>query len=127
MRATALIAALAIAPGPVSAADGNLAGIYSNLSYNDEAGDLLGVEMMVVPTDSDHYAIFVQCAAGGLPETELTQSVQSGATLSFRMSADLCGRGRYQATVSWKGMRLQYLERKGDPPIFLKRKKSYWE
>ena len=66
----------------------SLAGIYSNLTYNEEGGDLLGLELLLVPEgDLNHYAVAVQLAEGQSPQLAIAHvEVKKNAfTLSFKL------------------------------------------
>jgi len=63
-----------------------LAGIYSDLTVNQESGDLVGLELLLIPTaKKGHYQVVVQMSEGETPMVALTTiQVASGAfALSF--------------------------------------------
>ena len=83
-----LVAVSASVSLEVPAADPHsLAGIYSSLTYNEEGGDLLGLELLLVPEgDLGHYAVAVQMAEGQSPQLAITHvEVKNNAfTLTFK-------------------------------------------
>ena len=87
MACAALCAAFAV---PVTAGDAapKVTGIYSDLAYNAEAGDLLGMELVVVPGTSNYgpgYMVFVQIAEGGAPYTAVVPLVVRGRQVEFTL------------------------------------------
>lgn len=102
-----------------------LSGVFSSLYYNQEGGDLLGMEMVIVPAGLGGYSAFVQIAEGGEPETALVPLKVSGTRVEF----DWPNSGSYskvhfkgvlgpkEITISWPSGDVEHL----------KRGKSYWE
>jgi hypothetical protein len=101
-----------------------VAGVYSNLRYSQEGGDLLGMELLVVPSATG-YTAFVQIAEGGAPYTAVVPVAVAGSQISFTLPPD----GAYG------GMRFDGELRGGSLVISwpagtnetLRRGKSYWQ
>jgi hypothetical protein len=69
------------------AAPPHAAGIYSNLRFNSEGGDLLGVEIILIPraaSDSEYQAM-VQIAEGGAPTAALVTATVHDSEITFRV------------------------------------------
>src|SRR5665213_1126761 len=68
-----------------SQAPTQIAGIYSDLRYVEEAGDLLGTEIFIVPSAGGMaYVAFVQEAEGGPEDPVIVPVVQKGNQVSIR-------------------------------------------
>ena len=67
-RRRCVVMALFLAHSVVMAGEPKrITGIYSNLAYNQEGGDLLGMEVFIIPSDErsgNSYTAFVQIAEG---------------------------------------------------------------
>lgn len=101
-----------------------IAGIYSDLHYSQEGGDLLGMELLVVPTESG-YAAFVQIAEGGAPYTAMTPVGIAGTHVSFELPPG-GAYGGVRFTGEWNGSSLVVTWPAGDVET-LRRGKSYWQ
>jgi len=65
-----------------------ITGIYSNLTYNQESGDLLGMELLVVPSRQNQeaaYSVFVQISEGGAPFTAVVPLKVTGTNIEFTL------------------------------------------
>jgi hypothetical protein len=111
-----------------------LSGIYSNLQYNSESGDLNGMEIMIVPAPSSGgdvaWRAFVQLAEGEAPSSDVVSlTVNTGRdALTKNINA-------YQLVFTFAGVKyiglvgskeMQLRAEKG-PMQHLLRGKSYWE
>ena len=61
-----------------------LSGIYSDLQYNAEAGDLNGMELLIVPQESGWRA-FVQISEGGAPYIAIVPLTVKGNQIAFML------------------------------------------
>ena len=68
-------------------ASGGVIGTYSSLRYNSESGDLNGLEITVVPTDSGLIAV-VELAEDGINELHLAKVKKSDGKLLFAPRLD---------------------------------------
>jgi hypothetical protein len=102
-----------------------ITGMYSNLEYIEEAGDLVGIEVYVVG-GSEGYVAVVQCAGGGPGSPVVTPLVISGAEISFQLpeGQEDCGTS-FSGAVSKEGLRGRFggeIEERWIP-----RRKGFWE
>jgi hypothetical protein len=97
-------------------------GTYSNLHYNSEAGDLLGMELLIIPSKAGYVAC-VQVAEGGVPFVAVVPFSVSGVQVQFTMPASYGGQ---RITGSFTGTKLVLRWPKGQQEILL-RGKSYWQ
>lgn len=113
-----------------------IAGIYSDLSYNQESGDLGGTEIFVVLGGGPdvHYFAFVQEAEGQPLDPVIAPVILKGEKATIRARfADytLLFEGKFSKT-SFDGT-LTVSSKSGkksassSEPFHLKRQKSYWE
>ena len=106
-------------------------GIYSDLHYNSEGGDLLGTEIFIVFSDANGVAFF-QCWEGGTTMPVVVPVKVEGDGISFSVPTPSLGEGKYQGNVSAAGFDGTWHHRLGngsfsDEKIHLKRTKSYWQ
>jgi len=69
------------------AAELKVSGIYSNLRYHQEAGDLLGEEIIIFPSN-EGYSALVQIAEGGFPYAALIPVKINGNKIEFSFPND---------------------------------------
>jgi hypothetical protein len=126
-----ILALLSLCALEVSAAEKpaqRIIGIYSDLDYNDEGGDLLGMELIIIPSggsDLATYSIFVQIAEGGAPYVALVTAHVKGKRIEFTLPpGEPYGKEHFvgefkgiELTVHWSGGTVEHL----------KRGKSYWQ
>jgi hypothetical protein len=127
---------LLVAVFPVSARaqpKQQIAGIYSDLAYNKESGDLNGTEVFIVlgaGTDA-HYVAFVQESEGQPADPVIAPVVEKGGKVSVRARfADNIF--QFDGKISKTGFDgTLTMESRGGKmstePFHLLRKKSYWE
>ncbi|MFC1542541.1 hypothetical protein ACFL4M_01455 [Pseudomonadota bacterium] len=60
-------------------------GIFSNMKYFEEAGDLVGQELFIFPGCGD-YCVLFQIAEGGFPYAELLPLEVNGNKIGFALS-----------------------------------------
>jgi hypothetical protein len=75
-------AALAL-PVKANAEDINPVGTYSNLRYVEEAGDLIGEELTIIPQPGGKFSILVQCDAGTLGPSVFVPAVVKNNLVTF--------------------------------------------
>jgi hypothetical protein len=109
------------------------AGVYSNLHYNKEGGDLLGAEVLLFPSDGPTgFAALVQLAEGGAPASFLVPARVTGTRVQFAIPE-----GGAYGGLSFSGSisRTELVGRWSSGTAFgdvgaterLKRGKSYWQ
>lgn len=108
-------------------------GIFSDLYYNDEGGDLLGTEIFIVFDGNDRYVAFFQHWEGG-GDPAIVVSVTTGPNnhVSFEIPEPALGAGIYEGNITKAGFDGVWIHRMSNGhiykyPIRLKRKKSYWQ
>ena len=69
-----LVSASSVSWGATAVPPPKISGIYSDHVFNHEGGDLLGIEIMIVPREPKGdlaWSVFAQVAEGGPPQTAL--------------------------------------------------------
>jgi hypothetical protein len=84
-----LLPIVLVALGGAGAAQGGgkppqLTGLYSNLEYNEEGGDLVGMEVYLVRGATGLVAV-VQCAGGGPTDPMVVPVEAAGERIRFRL------------------------------------------
>jgi hypothetical protein len=132
--ALAVAATFVVMAGPLHAAEKKIriTGIFSDLYYNQEGGDLLGTEIFLVSAQEHGYFAFVQSWAGGTTPPVVVPVQVDGDKVTFAVPAPSLGEGNYEGRISgtgFDGTCRHPLASGGfsEEPIHLKRKKSYWE
>lgn len=112
----------------------SVTGIFSDLYYNDEGGDLLGTEIFIVLDGTDKYVAFFQYWAGGGDPAIVVPVTVGGSDnyVLFEVPEPALGAGIYEGHITKTGFRGVWKHRLSDgqfskEPIRLKRKKSYWQ
>jgi len=106
--------------------------VFSDLYFNAEAGDLLGVEIMIMPAPSGYIAL-LQHAEGALHQPVLIPVEVRGSQISFTIpenSPSALAPGLYSGALSLESLRVRgpLNSPKYAPQDFeLKRGKSYWQ
>jgi len=97
-----------------------ITGLYSNMYYVPEAGDVVGVEIFIVSGGDGYYAS-VQVAEGAPAPPVITKVIVNGASIEFTLPEA----GKYTGKISTSGLTGKFgSEAKAS---FLKRKNSYWQ
>jgi hypothetical protein len=129
--AIAAVVTLTIGQSHASKQRVRITGIYSDLYYNQEGGDLLGNEIFIVAARGDHYAAFVQRAQGEPQMPSVVPVRVDGNAVSFSVPDPSGGKDEYKGRISAAGFdgTLQHQPAGNGPAeqLHLKRKKSYWE
>jgi hypothetical protein len=103
-------------------------GVYSNLDYNEEGGDLLGLESLILPREGDDqadYTVVVQIAEGGAPSVTIAPLKASGDKFEFTLPKESVDPGaHFTGKFDRQGLTLK---RSGGTAERLKRGKSYWQ
>jgi hypothetical protein len=128
----AAVALLYVSVGAVTDGAG-ITGIYSNLRYNKEGGDLLGVEVLIFPSKGlTSFSALVQLAEGGAPFAVLVPVRVTGMQVEFTIPEGGPYAGvRFSGTVSRTELVGRWssgsaLGGPGDTER-LRRGKSYWQ
>lgn len=118
--------ALSLATGPAFAQTSNtkVTGVYSNLRYNKEGGDLLGMELLVIPSATG-YTAFVQIAEGGTPYTAIVPVAVAGSRISFTLPSEgAYGGARIDGELKGASLVINWPAGTNET---LRRGKSYWQ
>jgi hypothetical protein len=127
-------AAIVVVYGPAEAAEQKvrITGIYSDLYYNREDGDLGGTELFIVGVGELGYAAFIQHWEGGTRMPVVVPVEVNGNKVTFSVPAPSLGEGQYEGRITqnaFDGNWRHPLVGGGfaEDPIHLRRKKSYWQ
>ena len=104
-------------------------GIYSNLRYNSEGGDLLGDEVLLVPadgaSDATSWQFVMQHSEGGLPCVFIASVTERSGSIKVSAPKE-SGCAPLQFIVTWGADDIVIRWETGDKD-HLKRGKSYWQ
>lgn len=125
---------LLLFPAAALAASSSITGTYSSLYYNEEGGDLLGVEV-IVERDKGGYRVKFQIAEGVPSDPVTVPAVVRGAELSFSIPRSGGGADHYSGKITKQGFLIfegpdgigLLIDATHSKPVLLKRKCSYWK
>jgi hypothetical protein len=120
---TFLSAAFAFAAPPAK-----VTGIFSNLHYVVEAGDVMGFEIFILYGGNSGYYAVVQCANGWPSKPAVVAATVRRNEVEFSLHSDVdshCPEGIFKGRVTTQG--LNGVFESTEYPGFLKRKRSYWQ
>lgn len=124
---------LCLVSGIANAATCRPTGIFSDLYYNEEAGDLLGMEMEIIPDERTGFKAFIQLAEGGAPFAIIVPLSIRNSHVEFTIpkeSSDYGG-AHFIGTLSCAGITGNWGDGMqgfaGGKEEILKRGKSYWQ
>ena len=130
MRQLAFVLLLIASP---AAADAKppISGLYGDLTYNDEGGDLLGTEIRIVKS-AEHYEAYVQTAEGTPGPVRRAAVTASGNHVHFTVAEKDGSHDEYDGRITsggFDGTRTSVSpSRMVASPLRLPRlKKSYWQ
>ena len=107
--------------------DVRISGIYSNLYYHEEAGDLIGEEIMIIPS-KEGYSALVQIAEGGAPYAALVPVSIKGLKIEFTLPRDGMYSGAKFIGSFQEGFIVgQFSNGMYGKKVKLKKGKSYWQ
>jgi hypothetical protein len=104
-----------------------MTGIFSNLAYSAQGGDMVGVEVFITSDRNAFYAI-VQCGAGRLGAPILVSAIVDAPQISFTLPKENeanCPEGEVRGTITAYGLRVKIEDRGWSE--YLPRRKSYWQ
>lgn len=103
-----------------------ITGIFSNLTYIEDAGDVVGMEVFILNSNAGHFAM-VQIAAGPIADPVLVVAKFDGNKIEFTLptTAGIEPMGKYTGKITSTGLLGKF--EKESKTQFLKRKKSYWQ
>jgi hypothetical protein len=114
---------------PASSRDVKVTGTYSNLEYNEEGGDVLGIEIKIVPAGGRlQGAVLV---SEGEPATMVLVDVRvNGRSISFKVPAatNADHAWSFQGTISTKALKGTITYSSGmKEELTLPRRCGYWD
>lgn len=101
-----------------------LTGMFSDMSYNSEGGDVLGQEIFIVYSKDGYFAI-LQNSEGEPGKPVVVPVTLKGAAVTFRVPATLDPRGEFHGVISQDELVGSFSG--NGQTIHLKRKNSYWQ
>jgi len=106
-----------------------VSGLYSDLTYHAEGGDLLGMELLVIPAGEDKNGLlwnaFFQIAEGGAPYCTVVSLLVRGNKVEFTLPPGRALGGlHFTGTISSTEM---VLTRPAGQVEHLRRGNSYWQ
>lgn len=101
-----------------------ITGIYSSLSFNEESGDLLGNELIVV-FSKNGYVVIYQSSEGDPSVPVITQAIINGREISFLLPDTITTQGIFTGEISSKGLNGKF--QTSGQVLDLNRKNSYWQ
>jgi hypothetical protein len=109
----------------------SITGIYSNMDFNEEGGDVLGIEVFLVYTSKGYYVVF-QSSAGEPTVPIVVRAKINKSKIEFSLpqsSKNYSGRflGKITPSEIKGSFELEQIGPHGEKEIILKRKKSYWQ
>ncbi|WP_158880676.1 hypothetical protein [Rhodanobacter sp. L36] len=99
-------------------------GMFSDMAYNDEGGDLLGTEIFVTYA-RDGYFVVYQSSEGEPTTPAVMPATISGTSIKFAVPKTSDPRGNFVGTIGSKELTGSFSGSK--EIIHLKRKASYWQ
>ena len=103
-------------------------GVYSDLAYVEEAGDLVGTEIFIGYQGDNKYFALVQCAEGSPSKPQLVEVKVEGMRIQFTLPASEsshCPAATFTGVIGRAGLKGRY--EGGGEAFTLRRKTSYWQ
>ncbi len=102
-------------------------GLFSDMRYISEAGDVLGTEIFIVYSNSGYYAV-MQCAEGAPSKPVVVSASIKDNEVKLEPHNDLsshCPMATFTGQITSSGLRGKF--EGTDYPGLLKRQRSYWQ
>jgi hypothetical protein len=119
----ALVVASSAAAAPASKQP-KPTGIFSDMQYNDEGGDLLGTEVFITYAHDGYFVVY-QSSEGEPITPVVVPATISGTSITFVVPKTADPRGSFSGTIGAKEMTGSFSGSK--EIVHLKRKASYWQ
>jgi hypothetical protein len=105
-----------------------IAGTYTNVYYNEEAGDLLGMEIKIIPpSEEEHQAVVFVCE-GSIGPMRLADVRVRGTNVSFEVRESDEASWSFVGTVSAKSLKGTITHSSGGrQTVTLQRRCGYWD
>lgn len=101
-----------------------LTGMFSDMAYSDEGGDLLGTEIFVTYA-RDGYFVVYQSSEGEPTTPVVVPAAISGTSIKFSVPESVDPRGDFVGTIGLRELIGSFSGSK--EVVHLKRKASYWQ
>ena len=121
------LAVAACASGPASSGVENVekvTGMYSDMRYNEEGGDVLGTEVFVMRAQGGYYVVY-QSSEGDPSVPVVIPAEVSGKTIKFDVPASSDPRGSFTGHVNAGNLAGTFSA--SEESVVLKRRQSYWQ
>ena len=99
-------------------------GMFSDMQYNDEGGDLLGTEVFITYAHDGYFVVY-QSSEGEPITPVVVPATISGTSITFVVPKTADPRGSFSGTIGAKELTGSFSGSK--EIIHLKRKASYWQ
>lgn len=129
----ALVCAVASAAAtpPTAQSAVRVSGTYSNLAFNEEGGDLLGMEIKIVPASNDRFQAAILVSEGAPAPMVLVDLHVSGRAISFTVPArnrEIDDQWSFKGTISAKALKGTITHGSGaKEQVTLPRRCGYWD
>jgi hypothetical protein len=124
MLVAVLMGSIAYAHAGSTSPANKVTGVYSSMSYNKEAGDIIGVEVFVVYS-RDGYRVIYQSSEGEPIAPIVVPAKIQGDSISFSVPPDVDSRGSFVGKIEAAQM-IGVFSGSGEV-MTLKRRPSYWQ
>lgn len=105
-------------------------GMYSDMSFHQESGDVSGIEVFVVLTSRGYFVIF-QSSEGEPAVPVVAPAKIEGKSIEFDLPPECAYAGKFRGTLTEEGITGNFpsgrLGPDGSSVIRLKKGKSYWQ
>lgn len=130
----AIVASLLLAGSHASldaaSAPPRVTGIFSDLAYVEDSGDVLGIEVILLYSRKGYYAVF-QFSEGEPSVPVVAEVTVSGNQIEFTLPPGLAYTGKFKGQVGPEGLTGHFesgqLSPRSEAEIRLRRGKSYWQ
>lgn len=118
-----LVATASVSSGASKSDLKKITGIYSNMHYNEEGGDVLGIEIFLIYTAKGYFVVF-QSSEGEPTIPVITNAKISDSHIEFILPQESSYAGKFTGRLIANNISGRF---EGGDVITLKRKKSYWQ
>ena len=110
-----------------SGASVTINGVYSDMCFNEEGGDVLGIELHVVYSKSGYYVIY-QASEGEPSVPSVIKATIKDRVIEFLIPEGVIYSGKFHGVLKDKGIegKIEGYSEYADK-LFLKRQLSYWQ
>lgn len=96
----------------------------SNMAYNREGGDVLGIEVFIVHSNRGYFAVYQSSEGEPAPPVVIPVKL-TGTSVSFEVPPSVDARGNFTGTIDAKGLAGSFSG--SGEKVRLERKASYWQ